>query len=119
MLNFSIKNVGENKYVGTMTGGTPGGSYTMQMKIAPPVVNDWVYAGYYEADSSGKVVTFEFVLPDPENEYPYMFRFRDDVTGAVSNVVTVGAESNFNVLIAIVAIIAFVVALFVVGKKVK
>ena len=119
MLSFSIKKVGENKYVGTMTGGTPDGSHTMQMKIAPPVINDWVYAGAFIADGSGKVVTFEFNVPAPDSEYPYMFRFRDDVTGAVSNVITIGAETGFNVIIAIVAIIAFIVALFVIGKKVK
>ena len=125
MLNFSIKKVGE-KFVGTMTGGTPNGSYTMQTKIAPPVINDWIYAGSYEANYLGTVVTYEFNLPNPNSEYPYLFRFKDDLTGAVSNVITIYTNGNINggswslgIMVAIVAIIAVIIGMFVIKKKVK
>ena len=109
-----------------MTGGTPNGQHTMQTKIAPPVVNDWIYAGSFEADSSGKVITFEFNLPNPNSEYPYLFRFRDDLTGAVSNVITIytngdigGGGWSLGIMVAIVAIIAVIIGIFVIRKKVK
>ena len=122
MLNFSIKKVGENKYVGTMTGGIPNASYTMQMKFVPPVINDWGYAGAFVADSFGKVVTFEFGVPNPNSEYPYMFRFLEDISGQVSNEITIGSSGiglNFNIGLAIIAIIAFIIGIFIIRKKVK
>ena len=60
----------------------------MQYRIAPPVICPWMYGGVFIA-IGGTITTWEWVLPDPNSEYPYEFRFVYDVDGSASNVVTI------------------------------
>ena len=92
MTTLTIKRVGENLYVSYLSGCVVGGSYTMQLRFAPPVVSPWEYAGVFIA-VDGTITTWEWMLPSPTSEYPYEFRFVYDVDGSVSNVVTIDPKN--------------------------
>ena len=131
MTNLVIKRVGENRYVAYLSGCVVGRSYTMQLRLAPPVVSSWEYAGVFVA-VDGTITTWEWAIPNLQ--YPSEFRFIDSVMGAASNVVTIDpknpppidgngvvppSEGGFGVLpLIILAIVAFLfIVSFVGGKK--
>jgi hypothetical protein len=138
-LVLTMRRVAENRYLAYLSGGVARRQYELQFKLQG-VNMDWEYAGVFLSDSAGKITTFELTLPNPNSEYPYIFRWRDTETGATSNTVTIdplnpppinggengggnggdgGAEAGFNVVsLIVVAVLVFVLlAAFGGGKR--
>lgn len=137
-LNLTMKRVAENRYIAYLSGGVSKRQYELQY-VLEGVNMGWEYGGVFLSDSEGKITTFELTLPNPQSEYPYVFRFSDTVTGAISNTVTIdplnpppingggdgggnggngGGEAGFNVVaLIVVAILLFVLLAVFGGKK--
>lgn len=90
---LTMERTGSNSYVAYLSGGDVGEPYELQYRIGEPVHDSFKYGGVFITDASGKITTFELALPDPNNAYPYWFRWLNDDETLYSNTVEIDPQN--------------------------